>query len=68
MINIKENKRSDGSLLAFLRPDGSINKIFKAISIDGGETWSSLRKSHLLDKERRSTAMSLIDRILTTFL
>ena len=28
--------------------------------------WSSLRKSHLLDKERRSMAMSLIDRILTT--
>lgn len=30
------------------------------------EPWSSLRKSHLLDKERRSIAMSLIDRILTT--
>lgn len=28
--------------------------------------WSSLRKSHLLDKERRSIALSLIDRILTT--
>ncbi|MBA7563905.1 hypothetical protein ES708_05566 [subsurface metagenome] len=30
--------------------------------------WSSLRKSHLLDKERRSMAISLIDRVLTTFL
>lgn len=33
-------QRSNGSLLAFLRPYADIKKIFKSISIDGGETWS----------------------------
>lgn len=40
-------QRSDGSLLAFLRPSGDIPKIFRSVSIDGGITWSPAENTEI---------------------